>query len=159
MLSFGFGDQIDLVDDLVEAFHRASRAVDRRTILLGGVVSLLGVAAVALLWRLWRRGFRPWRGGSSRARGPASRAVHRLARALIPVGGVVPPWATVRTIGRQAVSFWPQSGREIDELVERAENELYGAGEEAGNDVAEIRQLWKTIRRGMKHRELTVRGN
>ena len=65
-------------------------------------------------------------------------------------------WATVRAIGRQAASFWPQSREGIDELVDRAEGELYGLeGDEIG-DAAEIRKLWKRIRRGMKTRELTV---
>ncbi len=156
LLTFGFGDQIDLVDDLVEAFHRVSRSIDRRAVVLGGAVSLLAATMLVVLWRLWRRGLRPWRAGSGRSHGPASRAVNRLARALIPVGGVVPPWATVRSIGRQAESFWPQSAPEVGELVERAEDELYGEGGDRDVDPAEIRRLWKTIRSGMKHRELTV---
>jgi transglutaminase-like putative cysteine protease len=156
LLTFGFGDQIDLVDDLVEAFHRASRSIDRRAVVLGGAVSFLTLAILVVLWRLWRRGLRPWRAGSGRTRGPASRAVNRLARALIPVGGVVPPWATVRSIGRQAESFWPQSAPDVGELVERAEDELYGEGGDRDVDPAEVRRLWKTIRSGMKHRELTV---
>jgi len=156
MLTFGFGDQIDLIDDLVEAFHRVSRSIDRRAVLAGGVASLAVVTVVALLWRLWRGGWRPWRGGSGRTRGPASRRVNRLARALIPVGGVVPPWATVRTIGRQAEAFWPQSAAAVAELVERAEDELYGADGDRDVDPAEIRRLWKSIRSGMKQRELTV---
>ena len=82
--------------------------------------------------------------------------VTRLARALIPVGGVVPPWATVRAIGRQAGSFWPQSARAVDELVARAERELYGVDGDRDVDPAEIRKLWKAIRRGMRSRELTV---
>lgn len=156
LLSFGFGDQIDLIDDLVEAFHRASRSIDRRAVLLGGAAGFLVVTVVVLLWRLSRGGGRPRRAGSSRGRGPASRAVNRLARALIPVGGVVPPRATVRTIGRQAGAFWPQSAPAVGELVERAEGELYGFDGDRDVDPAEIRRLWKTIRRGMKRRELTV---
>ena len=156
LLTFGFGDQVDLVDDLVEAFHRVSRSIDRSAVILGGVVGLLAVTLSVVVWRLWRRGLRPWRAASRRARGPASRAVNRLARALIPVGGVVPPWATVRAIGRQAESFWPQSAPAVGELVERAEDELYGEGGHRDVDPAEVRRLWKTIRRGMKQRELTV---
>jgi len=159
MLTFGFGDQIDLIDDLVEAFHRASRSIDRRVVLLSVFASLLVVTVVVLLWRLWRRGRRPWRAGSGRSRGPASRKVNRLARALIPVGGVVPPWATVRTIGRQAEAFWPQSGPAVGELILCAEDELYGVGGDRDADPAEIRRLWKIIRRGMKQRELMVAGS
>jgi len=156
LLTFGFGDQIDLVDDLIEAFHRASRSIDRKSILVGGAATVLVVMLLVVLSRLWRRGLRPWRVGSGRTRGPASRAVNRLARALIPVGGVAPPWATVRAIGRQAESFWPQSAPAVGELVERAEDELYGVNSDRDVDSAEIRRLWKTIRRGMKNRELTI---
>jgi transglutaminase-like putative cysteine protease len=156
LLTFGFGDQVDLVDDLVEAYHRVARSIDRRALVVAGAAGLTVVTVLVLLWRLWRRGLRPWRQGSARSRGPASRAVNRLARALIPVGGVVPPWATVRSIGRQAGSFWPQSAPAVGELVERAEDELYGVNGDRDVDSAEIRRLWKTIRRGMKQRELTV---
>jgi hypothetical protein len=64
----------------------------------------------------------------------------------------------VRSIGRQAGSFWPHSRRDIDELVSRAENELYGVGLGRSTDPAEIRALWARIRQGMKQREMTVGG-
>jgi hypothetical protein len=156
LLTFGFGDQVDLVDDLVEAFHRAARSVDRTALVVGGGVGLTVLTLLALLWRLWRRGGRPWHAGPVGGRGPASRAVHRLARALISVGGVAPPWATVRAIGRQAERFWPQSATAVGELVARAEHELYGVDGGRDIDSAEIRRLWKTIRRGMKQREMTI---
>jgi hypothetical protein len=72
------------------------------------------------------------------------------------VGGVVPPSSTVRSIGRQAVAFWPQSAPAVEELVTRAEDELYGFEGCRNTDPAEVRELWKRIRQGMKHRELTV---
>ena len=154
LLTFGLGEQIDLVDGLIEAYRHLVLTVDRKTIAVGGGIAATAGVSIFLLWRLWRRG--RWRAGSPGSRGPASRAVGRLARALIPVGGLAPPWATVRAIGRQAASFWPQSGADIDELVDRAEGELYGLeGDEVG-DAAEIRKLWKRIRSGMKNRELTV---
>jgi len=156
LLTFGLGEQIDLVDGLVEAYHRMTRMIDRKAIVVGGGVAVMAVAAVVLLWRLWRWRLRSWRMGSRRTHGPASRAVGRLARALIPVGGVAPPWATVRAIGRQAASFWPQSASAVDELVECAEDELYGIDGDRNGDPAEIRRLWKRIRSGMKNRELTV---
>jgi len=156
LLTFGLGEQIDLVDGMMEAYHAVVRKIDRKALVVNGGVCLMAVAAVVLLWRLWRRNVCAWRTGSQRTHGPASRAVSRLARALIPVGGVAPPWATVRTIGRQAVSFWPQSAPAVDELVERAEDELYGADGDRDADPAEIRRLWKRIRSGMKNRELTV---
>lgn len=159
LLTFGLGEQIDLIDGLVETYQRVVRMIDRKTIFVGvGFVVMIG-AAMALVWRLWRRGRGLWSRGSGGARGPASRAVGRLARALIPVGGVAPPWATVRAIGRQAVAFWPQSAPAVVELVERAEDELYGEVGGGETDPTEIRKLWKTIRRGMKSRELTVGGS
>jgi hypothetical protein len=156
LLTFGLGEQIDLVDGLVDAYHRMTRMIDRKAIIVGGGVAVMAAAAVVLLWRLWRWRLRSWRMGSRRTHGPASRAVGRLARALIPVGGVAPPWATVRAIGRQAASFWPQSASAVDELVEHAEDELYGIDGDRNGDPAEIRRLWKRIRSGMKNRELTV---
>jgi len=156
LLTFGLGEQIDLVDGLVEAYHAVVRKIDRNAFVVGGIVVVMAVAAVVLLWRFLRQWLRPWPKGSRRPHGPASRAVGRLARALIPVGGVVPPWATVRTIGRQAESFWPQSAPAVDELITRAEDELYGIDGDRDADPAEIRRLWKRIRSGMKNRELTV---
>ncbi len=156
LLTFGLGEQIDLVDGLAELYHGVVRKIDRNVLVRGGGIALVVAAGLVLLWRLWRRGSRPWRLASPRARGPASLAVNRLARALIPVGGVAPPWATVRSIGLQASSFWPQSAPAVDKLVERAEDELYGVDGERDTDPAEVRRLWKTIRRGMKHRELTI---
>jgi len=44
----------------------------------------------------------------------------------------------------------------VGELIVRAEDELYGVGGDRDADPAEIRRLWKAIRRGMKQRELTV---
>jgi transglutaminase-like putative cysteine protease len=156
MLTFGFGDQIDLVDGLVDAAHRAGALLRRRSVVVGAGSLIALAVTVVLGWRFWSRRARPWRMGPRSARGPASRALARLARALIPVGGVVPPWATVRGIGRQAAAFWPQSAAAVDELVERAEIELYGIGGDRNDDPAELRRLWKTIRSGMKNRELTV---
>jgi hypothetical protein len=62
----------------------------------------------------------------------------------------------VRTIGDQAVAFWPQTSDAVRELVRRAEEELYGAPNFNGGDPVEVRQLWRRIRSGMKGRELRV---
>lgn len=158
LLSFGLGEQIDLVDGAVEWLRRGAEAARRRpevivVSVLAAVVSILLLAGVR-----WARQSRWWRTRSGRSRGPAGRAIGRLARALVPVGGVVPPWATVRSIGRQAAMFWPRSAAAVNELVERAEDELYGGVVPGGRDAAEIRTLWKRIRRGMKPRESTIKG-
>jgi hypothetical protein len=82
--------------------------------------------------------------------------VSRLARALIPIGGVVPPSSTVRSIGDQAAAFWPQASAAVAELVAVAEDELYAADGSRSSDPVEVRRLWRDIRSGMKVRELTV---
>ena len=159
LLTFGLGEQLDLVEGFVEWIRAIPELVRRRSVILSAGVLVMVVVVVALLRLWWLRRIRPWRVGSRRAHGPASRAVNRLARALIPVGGIVPPWSTVRSIGRQAVAFWPQSAPAVEELVGRAEDELYGLDGRQKPDSAEIRELWKRLRSGMKHREMTVEGS
>jgi transglutaminase-like putative cysteine protease len=147
LLSFGLGEQIELVDGAVEGLRRAAELARRRSVALPAA-ALGALIAAALLGRAWwERRVRPWRAGRRRDRGPASRAVARLARALVPVGGIVPPSATVRSIGRQAAAHWPASALAVGKLVDRAEDELYGAG--GGSDPIEIRRLWRAIRRSM----------
>jgi len=155
LLTFGLGEQIDLVDGAVEWWHRVRQAAGSQPVrlIVVGLLAMLGALLIVRFW--WVRRVRSWRGGARQNRGPASRAVGRLAKELVPVGGVVPPWATVQAIGRQASSFWPASAEAVDELVEHAEGELYGAAGRP-SDPAEIRQLWKRVRAGMKSRELQV---
>ena len=158
LLTFGLGEQLDLVEGFVEWVRRVPTLIRRRSVIASFGALLVAVAAAVFLRHWWVRWRQPWRAGSRRTRGPASRAVGRLARALVPVGGVVPPSSTVRSIGRQAVAFWPQSAPAVEELVTRAEDELYGFEGCRNTDPAEVRELWKRIRQGMKHRELTVEG-
>jgi len=158
LLTFGLGEQLDLIEGLVEWVRAIPNLIQRRSVVLSisAVVALTVAGSLLRLW--WVRRVRPWRVGSRRTHGPASRAVSRLARALVPVGGIVPPWSTVRSIGRQAVAFWPQSAPAVEELVGRAEDELYGLDGHLTSDPREIRELWKTIRSGMKNREMTMEG-
>jgi hypothetical protein len=158
LLTFGLGEQLDLVEGFIEQVRRIPTLIRRRSVILTLGVLVAAAAAAVFLRRWWLRWMQPRRVGSRRARGPASRAVGRLARALVPVGGVVPPWSTVRSIGRQAAAFWPQSAAAVEELVARAENELYGPEGRRNTDPAEVRELWKRVRQGMKHREMTVEG-
>jgi hypothetical protein len=158
LLTFGLGEQMDLVEGLVEAWRRVVEMVDRKST-AKALGTLIALAIAALLWTMGRRRLGRGRVGPIGAGGPASRAMGRLARALIPVGGVAPPWATVRAIGRQAGGFWPRSAAAIDELVERAEDELYGENREHNGDPTEVRKLWRRVRRGMKNRELRLEGS
>jgi len=156
MLTFGLGEQLSLIETAGE-WLRAGRELARRRSLQAAAAAFVAAVVVLLVARWWwTRRVRPWRTGLRRDRGPASRAVGRLARALVPVGGVVPPSATVRRIGDQAAAFWPGSAADVGELVDRAEAELYGGS--AADEPAEIRRLWKRIRAGMKHREMRVGG-
>jgi transglutaminase-like putative cysteine protease len=156
LLTFGLGEQLDLVEGFVEWIRAIPELMQRRSVAtsMTVVAALIVAGSVLRLW--WVRRVRPWRVGSRRTHGPASRAVSRLARALIPVGGVVPPWSTVRSIGRQAAAFWPRSAPAVEELVARAEDELYGFDRPRSEDSAEVRELWKRIRQGMKNREMTI---
>lgn len=155
LLTFGLGEQLDMVEGVASVAHRLAMLL-RQSDLNAVSATIAGVAlvvAVALVW--WRAVRRLSRRRS--AAGPASAAMSRLARALIPIGGVVPPWATVRSIGRQAARFWPQVAVDVDELVALAELELYGIGGQRA-DGAEITRLWRRIRAGIKNRELSVEG-
>ena len=149
LLTFGLAEQVDLVDGVTGVVQRLGRwlvehAWAALSTLVGIVVLTVGALAVK------RRGVRRWV-TPMRERGPASRTVARLARALVPVGGVIPPSATVRSIGGQAAAFWPSVAPAVAELVTRAEEELYGGARPS--DPAEIGRLWRDIRRGMNGRE------
>jgi len=159
LLTFGLGEQLDIVEGLVEWVRSVPALIQRRSAVISITVAVALIVAGSVLRLWWVRRVRPWRVGSRRTHGPASRAVNRLARALIPVGGIVPPWSTVRSIGEQAVSFWPQSAPAVEVLVNKAEDELYGLDGHRNVDPTEVRVLWKRIREEMKHREMTVKGS
>ncbi|HSL18248.1 MAG TPA: transglutaminaseTgpA domain-containing protein [Methylomirabilota bacterium] len=151
LLTFGLGEQIELVEGLGAALQRGLETVRRREMAVTAAALAAGVLVLAAGAGLWRRR-RPAGATTGPGRGPAGRAVRRLARTLVPVGGVVPPSATVRDIGRQAAAFWPRTAAPVAELVSRAEDELYGP--DGGRaDTAAVRRLWKAIRRGMRGRE------
>jgi hypothetical protein len=155
LLTFGLGEQLDLLEGITAVFHRLVATASHRQVMLAFGVFAAVLAALAAVILTWRRGGIRFAGRRAAA-GPASRAVGRLAKALVPVGGVVPPWATVRSIGRQAASFWPQTRPAVEELVRRAEDELYGRAGERGADPAEVQRLWGSIRSGMKHHEMEI---
>jgi len=154
LLTFGFGEQLELVEGLGAALQRGLGVLRRPEVVVAGAAAMTGLLMLAAGRIWWRRRRVP--GPTDGSRGPAVRAVRRLARSLIPVGGIVPPSATVRDIGRQAAAFWPGAAGPVAELVVRAEDELYGPRPTRASDPASVRRLWKAIRRGMTQRELSV---
>jgi hypothetical protein len=137
VLTFGFGEQMELVGVLGEALAVIGRRHVAGLVLVG---VLLLVTVRALRYR------RPPR---ARGRGPtpAARAVRRVERWLGRSGVAVPVRATPRWIGRVAAARWPEVATEVDSLVGLAERELYGPrGEPA--DRVEVRRLERRIRSG-----------
>ena len=137
VLTFGFGEQMQLIGALGEALT----AINRRH-----VAAVVGLVAAALALARLRMGSRP-PAASHRHPTPAARAVRRVERWLGRSGVSVPTRATPRWIGRVAATRWPQVAAEIDKLVGLAERELYGPRRPSA-DRAEVRRLERTIRTG-----------
>lgn len=137
VLTFGFGEQMELVG----AFGEALAAVDRRHV--AGLATAAGVLAV-LLWAVRNR----WSTTARvRRRKPAARAVRKVERWLGRSGVAVPARATPRWIGRVAAARWPGVAAELEKLVGLAERELYGPWRAAA-DRAEVQRLERRIRSG-----------
>jgi len=137
VLTFGFGEQMELVGALGEVLA----AVDRRHVTVG--VIFVGVLAL-LAWAARGR----WSATARmRRRKPAARAVGKVERWLGRSGVAVPGRATPRWIGRVAAARWPGVAAELDRLVGLAERELYGPLRTPA-DRAEVRRLERRIRSG-----------
>jgi hypothetical protein len=143
VLTFGFGEQVQLLSAAAGAIEVLTRSVSWRRLALAaaGVVAVVG-----LLWGLLR--FRPhWR---RRPGPPAARAVRKVAARLDAVGIVVPTRATVRWIARAAADRWPASAAAVRELAFRAERELYAAEKPRESDRHEAKRLWLRIAKTMR---------
>jgi len=144
VLTFGMGEQLGLVSALADLASRLKRSLSWQ--------HGLGLAAAVLLVLLARRAV-PAVWGRARVRqrawqGPAAVVVARLARRLEATGTPVPPWATVRWIGRAAAGRWPAAAATARELVVLAEAELYGpAGK--GETARAARRLWIALRKAV----------
>jgi len=145
LLTFGFGEQIQMLSAATSAIETAVRALSWR--ILGAVASVF--ASAVFLWRRLRgrqqRSLRP-RGAET----PAATVMERVADRLGRAGIEVPPRATVRWIANRARARWPAVGAAIGDLTWLAERELYAAASPRPADRAVVRKLWAQARRGMK---------
>lgn len=146
VLTFGFGEQVQLVTVLANGVDAALRRISWRHLLLAGVI----VAAAGALWWLARRR-PPWLPSSRRRpTGPAALALERVARRLERSGVEVPQRATIRWIARKARDLWPAASSAIGELSWLAERELYAAERPRFSDGATVRSLWLRARHAMR---------
>jgi transglutaminase-like putative cysteine protease len=149
VLTFGFGEQVQLVTAMATGMNALLRHVSWNLLPLPAVaVVLFGV----LLWAAkHRRASSPNSGRMGT--GPAAVAVERLVRKLERSGIDVPRRATIRWIARRARDLWPAAGSAIGELAWLAERELYAAGGPRFSDRGIVRTLWKQARQGMRKHE------
>jgi hypothetical protein len=146
VLTFGFGEQVQLVTAMANGLDALSRRISWSSLPWAAVV----IAASGIVWWLVRRRRAPSRRYERRAKGPAAIAVDRVARLLERSGVEVPPRATVRWIANTARNMWPAAGAAIGELSWLAERELYAAERPRSSDGATVRSLWLRARQAMR---------
>lgn len=145
VLTFGFGEQVDLVQLLGGTFDALrSRGSWIRLV----TVALVVVALLLLLAGRVRRSRPGWRPRALR-RPPAARRVARLASELERAGERVVPGATPRSIGRMARRRWPGAAGAVTDLVWFAERELYAGGPTGVASPTDVVRLWTRVRREM----------
>jgi len=146
VLTFGLGEQIELLTAAGDGVGRLARGLSWRHVLR--VLAIL-VAAGAIGWLLRRLSSVSRRRSPPRS-GPAAEAMARMARRLEHDGMEVPPRATVRWIANHVRARWPGAGAAAGELAWLAERELYSGGTGRGLDRAGARRLWARAKQGMK---------
>lgn len=147
VLTFGFGEQVQLVTALANGAEAIMRRISWNHLLWLVVVA----AFPGILWWLARRRRAPVLRSGQKATGPAAIAVERIVRHLEGSGVEVPPRATIRWIATKARDLWPAAGSAIGELSWLAERELYAATGPRYSDRAIVRTLWRQTRQGMRH--------
>ncbi|MFV2073162.1 MAG: transglutaminaseTgpA domain-containing protein, partial [Thermoanaerobaculales bacterium] len=138
LLTFGLGEQIQLITAVAEGAGGLARGFEWRQLLWLAVVA----AAVTLGRRYWRR---TPAAASRRISGrstPAAAVMAKIERRLERAGVGVPQHATVRWIAGEARGRWPGSGAPVGELAWLAEQELYAEGGGFSVDQVAIRRLW-----------------
>ena len=146
ILTFGFGEQVQLVTAMANGVDALLRHISFRYLPLVLVITVL----TGVLW--WaarhRRSSSPHTGHMGT--GPAAIAVEKVVNRLERSGIEVPPRATIRWIAKRARALWPVSGSAIGELAWLAERELYAADGPRFSDRATVRALLAQARHGMR---------
>jgi hypothetical protein len=141
LLTFGFGEQVQLVNAVIEGVEAFVRVLDWRHV--AWVAGLIAFPVV--LWRV--RKFARFSFFNRRRRSaPAADVMARIARKLERAGLGVPPRATVRWIANNARGLWPETGTTVAELAWTAEQELYADKDDFSSDGASTRKLWLRVR-------------
>ncbi len=147
VLTFGFGEQVQLVTAMTRGF----KAVLRPSAWRYAVWILVAIGVLAIGWWATVRRRTPSGRMARPLSGPAADMVDRIARRLERNGLTVPPGATIRWIARAARSEWPGAGAAISDLAWLAERELYARGGPRKSDRASVRNLWKRAQKGMRN--------
>jgi transglutaminase-like putative cysteine protease len=149
VLTFGFGEQVQLVSAVANGVDAVLRRISWRYLSLALIAAVL---PVVLWWAArYRRSASPH---SARVgTGPAAVAVERVVHQLERCGVEVPPRATIRWIAKRARDLWPAAGSAIGELAWLAERELYAADGPRYSDRPTVRTLWTQARQGMRHND------
>ncbi len=146
ILTFGFGEQVQLVTAMANGVDALLRHISFRFLPLVLVIAVL----TGVLW--WaarhRRSSSPHTGRMGT--GPAAIAVEKVVHRLERSGIEVPPRATIRWIANRARDLWPAAGSAIGELAWLAERELYAADGPRFSDRATVRTLWAQARHEMR---------
>jgi transglutaminase-like putative cysteine protease len=147
VLTFGFGEQMQLISVAADVIDFVVRGLSGRHILWVLAASGLGF----LLWLWMRHRPAPSLGALRRSRrAPATAALGRVSRRLEKNGVEVPPSATLRWIANRSRALWPGAGAAVSELAWLAERELYADEKRHISDRAKIRDLWARARQGMR---------
>ena len=145
LLTFGFGEQIQMLSAITSTIETAARAVTWWMF-----AAVASVFATVIFLRRWLRGRRPRARRSLGAGTPAATVMERVAGRLDRAGVEVPPQATVRWIANRARDRWPAVSAAVCDLSWLAERELYANASPQPANRAVVRKLWAQTRRGMK---------
>jgi hypothetical protein len=151
VLTFGFGEQLQLISVAAEVIVFVVRGLSSRHYLWFLAASGLGFL---LWWWMWHRPASPLGALRRSRKAPAAAAVERVARHLEKNGVEVPPSATLRWIANRSRALWPGAAAAVTELAWLAERELYAGEKRHIDDRAKIRNLWARARRGMRQSTL-----
>jgi transglutaminase-like putative cysteine protease len=147
VLTFGLGEQIQLIRAVADAIDFIFLGVTRRHLFW----VLAAVALGVLLWWSVPKWPVMSSGALGRARrAPAAAALGRVARRLEKCGVEVPPSATVRWIANRSRGLWPGAAAAVTELAWLAERELYAGEKRHLYNRAKIRNLWTRARHAMR---------